>query len=211
MWNVNDDLTQVDDQFDDYSKDVCCNTHAYFSIRTEPSSSESRDAHRVLDITVCNRSNDMILGMLGANVVQFSMLQEYMAAHIGVGIGKYHQITNNLHVYANNWKPTKWLEACDSCPYPRVESLAQGFSHFDSEVRQFIDEPLGPIYANTFLQKTAAEVVRAFKFHKERDYDAAIEAATRIEAEDWRFACSEWIIRRRVRYNQRQQKEKTNE
>ena len=38
------------------SKDVPCNTHAYFAINAEGS----------LDLTVCNRSNDLVWGCLGA-------------------------------------------------------------------------------------------------------------------------------------------------
>lgn len=64
---------------------------------------------RVLDMTVVNRSNDLVWGMLGANVVHFSMLQEYLANRLEVVVGKYHHITNNLHVYLNNWHPDKWL------------------------------------------------------------------------------------------------------
>src|SRR5690606_5311325 len=52
MWNVQDDLMKISK-----SADVCCNTNCYFLITDGK-----------LDMTVCNRSNDMVLGMLGANL-----------------------------------------------------------------------------------------------------------------------------------------------
>jgi len=108
MWNVEDDLLKID-----VSSDVCCNTNAYFLVEDE----------KYLNMTVCNRSNDMVWGMLGANVVHMSFLLEYMAAHLGLKVGTYNQFTNNLHVYTERWEPEKWLEGsipkhfCSDC-YP---------------------------------------------------------------------------------------------
>lgn len=92
------------------SKDVCCNLSVMFSTRT-PSEEVTplTDPCSYLDMTVTNRSNDMIWGMLGANFVHFTILQEYMAARLGVEVGRYHHFTNNLHVYEKNWKPDEWL------------------------------------------------------------------------------------------------------
>ena len=67
MWDTEWDVLNQD------SKDVPCNTHAYFS----------RDESGALDMTVCNRSNDLVWGCLGANAVHFSFLLEYMAGLIG--------------------------------------------------------------------------------------------------------------------------------
>lgn len=107
MWNIEQDLLKIDNQFKDYSKDVCCNLSVKFSIREETVDDEER---RVLDMTVFNRSNDMILGMFGANVVHFSFLQEYMAGRLGLGVGRYNQVTDDLHVYKSNWHPDKWFD-----------------------------------------------------------------------------------------------------
>lgn len=69
-------------------KDVPCNTHAYFDTLGGK-----------LNMTVCCRSNDMILGAYGANAVHFSVLLEYMAAAVGLPMGVYRQFSNNFHVY----------------------------------------------------------------------------------------------------------------
>ncbi len=104
------------------SKDVCCNLSVLFKIRDEtdrhpvlgrPDTKPEDDyikSAKYLDMTVFNRSNDMIWGMLGANYVHFSFLQEYVAGCLGIEVGKYNQITDDLHVYDATWKPLDWLE-----------------------------------------------------------------------------------------------------
>lgn len=101
MWNVRDDLCKVD-----VTKDVCCNTAIYFSIGT------AEDGNKCLNMSVTNRSNDLILGLLGANYVHFTILQEYMARSLGVKVGTWFHFTNNLHVYLTNnsgFHPHYWL------------------------------------------------------------------------------------------------------
>ncbi|MHC4157178.1 MAG: thymidylate synthase [Planctomycetota bacterium] len=65
IWDACDDLGRC-------SKDLPCNLTVHFQIggtRIRP----------VLNMTVFNRSNDVVWGAYGANAVHFSMLQEYMA------------------------------------------------------------------------------------------------------------------------------------
>jgi len=102
MWDYKHDLPRIA-----ISKDVPCNTHAYFSI----TKSSVNQAEKVLNMTVCNRSNDLVLGMLGANYVHFSFLLEYMASLIGVKVGTYTQFTNNLHIYKKDMKFQEWKES----------------------------------------------------------------------------------------------------
>jgi thymidylate synthase len=126
MWNVEDDLMNIDD-----SKAVCCNLSAVFRVEwgrclrcTDIAASgivmapfapcshcngTPNDAPEFLNMTVFNRSNDLIWGMLGANAVHFSFLLEYMAARLGLKVGKYHQVTSDLHAYTKAWEPEKWL------------------------------------------------------------------------------------------------------
>lgn len=94
-------------------RDRPCNTHAYLRVRdvayqdpmvTDQNSAEweakiVHGSNLKLDLTVCCRSNDAVWGAYGANAVHFSVLQEYLAARIGIGIGTYYQISNNFHVY----------------------------------------------------------------------------------------------------------------
>lgn len=185
-------------------KDVPCNTHAYFMINN------SR-----LDMTVCNRSNDLILGMLGANVVHFSFLLEYMAAHIGVDVGVYNQFTNNLHVYLENFKPTEWL--ADTTPnyytrLPRLNSvkLVVNPERFDKELKVFSEDWLGvddvrggwdATFSEPFFQSVAKPMAKAFAYHKVRDYKNALRYASEVMSDDWRIASVNWLRKREARYN----------
>lgn len=93
-------------------KDIPCNTHMYFDMR------DGR-----LNMTVCCRSNDIIWGCYGANVVHFSILLEFIAAMVGCEVGVYRQFSNDLHLYPHNMPKgfdIKLLEkdVRDSDPYP---------------------------------------------------------------------------------------------
>jgi len=97
MWDPEEDLGAV-------VKDKPCNTHAYFRIRDVnagvPTGEQDVDLSQyVLDMMVCCRSNDIIWGAYSANACHFSILQEYLAAMIGVGVGTYTQLSFNFHAY----------------------------------------------------------------------------------------------------------------
>jgi thymidylate synthase len=196
IWSVEDDLLKID-----ATKDNACNTQAYFLINPQTGA---------LDITVCNRSNDLIWGCLGANAVQFSFLLEYMAACIGVPVGRYHQVTNNLHYYTENpacpWVPEEWLAASGwHQPYDylvrRNIPLVTIPERFDEEVKRFIDEnwesDLYGQYQEPFLKTVAEPMCRAFCAHKRRDYQAAYTWLTSVAADDWQSAGYQWIQKRR--------------
>lgn len=248
MWNVEDDLLNIGP--DKALKDVCCNLSGVFQVEngvcrscegkgtivpwSDPTCNtpnnlcpeckgRPNEVPRYLNMTVFNRSNDLIWGMLGANVVHFSVLQEYMAAHLGLDVGQYHQISANLHVYTERWKPEEWL-AIDGMngwynngglepnrfkPFP----LVQNPTVFDREVGPFVDmfydAPAGTRWnegrweahsairwQEPFLDKVAQPMFHAFYMHKNRDYSAALHWLKRVEADDWRIAGTEWIGRR---------------
>lgn len=88
-------------------RDRPCNTHAYLRVRVAgdrpvaDGPGVNYEETRVLDLTVCCRSNDMAWGAHGANAVHFSFLQEYLADRIGVGVGSMYQLSNNYHLYVS--------------------------------------------------------------------------------------------------------------
>jgi thymidylate synthase len=173
-------------------KDVPCNTNIYFLMR-------SFDGIWYLDMTVCNRSNDLIWGMLGANVVHMSFLLEYMAARIGCSVGRYHQITNNLHAYTDKWTPDVWTESDTEDHYARkphyIMPLVKSPIQFEKELYQFMTSPTAE-YKEPFLQKVAKPMYLAFIFHKLRDYDSAFDWCEAISSEDWRTVSYEWLMKR---------------
>jgi thymidylate synthase len=113
------------------SKDLPCNTQIYVSIQ-----------NRKLDLTVVNRSNDMIYGAYGSNAVHFSILQEYLAAHLGIDVGTYYQFSNNMHVYVDFdiWKKVQYSSR-ELCYYDTVRPQSMfkdnSASEFDADLRAF--------------------------------------------------------------------------
>ena len=85
MWDPEADAYAADHG----GKDVPCNLIALPTI----------NVGGALDLTVFNRSNDMVWGAYGANAVHFSVLQEYLARMVGVPVGSYWQVSNNFHGY----------------------------------------------------------------------------------------------------------------
>ena len=72
------------------SKDIPCNTALYFKVRSGR-----------LDVAVCNRSNDLYLGV-PYNVLTFTLIQRYIARRINAEVGSQCHFTDSLHVYEAN-------------------------------------------------------------------------------------------------------------
>lgn len=218
MWNPWDDLMHIDGEpgmSRTYSKDVCCNTNIYFRIAEGPTSNE-------LDMTVCNRSNDAILGMLGANYVHMSILQEYLAALIGVGVGCYHQFTNNLHVYNKRTDLEKLYKSPGlgkSIPYPsgnnhRVPLLSEDetVGEFDKCVNAVVSyfrsdspggDPIGitdvtdhGIEGTEFFRDVVVPMMVGFCYHKNREYIRAYYWIGLVRDTYWRYVAYNWISKR---------------
>lgn len=52
-----------------------------------------------LNLVVTMRSNDLIWGASAVNIFNFTLMQEYFSAILGIEIGSYYHIVNNLHFY----------------------------------------------------------------------------------------------------------------
>lgn len=215
MWNVEDDLLKIDT-----SKDVCCNTCAYFSLRYEPISrkygapewpGQPQELRSVLDMTVCNRSNDLIWGTLGANAVHFSFLQEYLAACIGCEVGVYSQFSNNQHVYVDRFEPEKWLADDTPSEYDYrpdyLVPLVKDPATFDREVVEFVEHHSlnnnVHRWQEPFLNDVAERMCLAFHWYKQRQYGSALEQAQQIKSDDWRIAGTNWLLKRKANYEAR--------
>jgi len=238
MWTVEDDLMKIDT-----SKDVCCNLNVIFSVEQGecrtcenrnkvmfflnpgpcpdcggPYGSVGHERPRYLNMNVINRSNDIVWGLFGANVVHFSVLQEYLAAHIGLDVGVYHQITTNFHAYTERWKPEKWLNDDEPDYYLKEAQdwavripLVLNPSTFDEEVVKFVerwgrDQILGAHWKEPFLEYVAEPMMAAFMFHKQRDYVTAHGLVQKIQAKDWHIAAENWLQKREEGYAKRPQK-----
>ena len=182
-------------------KDVPCNTHVYFDI-----------VEGKLNITVCCRSNDIIWGAYGSNVVHFSMLQELMASWVGCQIGTYYQLSNNFHIYTDKFPEDKWLEMCAaSVDYYNISNQEElkgippfrmvnvPIDHWLTELEFFIANP-NDNFKEPFFEKVAKPMYRSYMVRKGKLGTGYAEAGA-IRAEDWRLACQQWIQRREAKKN----------
>lgn len=177
------------------SKDVPCNTQIYFRIKED-----------TLDMTVCNRSNDIIWGCYGANAVHMSMLQEFVANAIGVPIGTYTQISNDWHIYEQHWGlldyPTDPRTDVYLKDWTHVEllDLPQFYELFLEDCEKFIDNVLAGeyygSYENAYVNWVLQPMVKAWVDYKIGKPLRAIAYAESIKDTAVQKACIEWIKRR---------------
>jgi len=155
-----------------------------------------------LDWTVYNRSNDFILGALGANAVHMSIIQEYVASMIGVKVGRYWQVTNCLHIYKEltpHWEKCKDLPLSVDDPYKggRVypHPLVTNKEFWMSDLYNWMDKPWsGQSYADPFFEYVAKPMAIAHRAHKENKN--GLQYVQAIQATDWRLACQTWLEKR---------------
>ena len=166
-----------------------CNTTIFFRV-----------INNKLDMTVCNRSNDAIWGMLGANTVHMTFLQELIAHGIGMEVGRYYAFTNNLHVYKNLARFEKIMaKPGGSTDHYRTGEVAsyplllehETVNKFLGDCEKFIAgggrtftcewfyQVAGPMH-DGYLQKENRPII-----------------LPQIMAPDWRLACTQWAERRK--------------
>lgn len=181
-------------------KDVPCNTHIYFDAR------EGR-----LNMTVLCRSNDIYWGAYGANAVHFSMLQEYLAAGVGIPMGLYRQFSNNFHIYTNvvpleNFNAlatdAESYDYYDNSMLGRIPLLNDGeiIDDFDEDLEGFFKLPIGFCgHVNTqFFAKVVRPMWEAWKERKEKRGTGLNWVEAMLPC-DWKVACTEWIERREAK------------
>ncbi len=204
MWDGNKDPAQCDRN----GKDVPCNLCIHLQIVVGK-----------LNMTVFNRSNDIVWGAYGANVVHMSMLQEYIAQSIGTRIGRYWQISDNWHAYKDTFgkiveTPEQW-DAIRACAYvagavkPFNLMSASGIQQtWDQDVSIFLDDPYAVGFRHAFFRKIATPMYAAHTAFRENDgrekYSIPLEILDQMPADnDWRLAATNWIVRRQERANRK--------
>lgn len=195
MWDPNKDLGQV-------GKDFPCNTQAYFSRRASDGA---------LDMTVCNRSNDVVWGAYGANAVHFSALQEFMAAWIGCPVGTYWQVSNNFHAYRKTFDPlvmkmlAREMTMTDADPYGAhghvpFPMVSTPIEEWQQDLKMMLDENVVVGLRDPFFRRVAVPILKAHQHYRqnvgEERYAGASEIIEQCQATDWRMACREWLHRR---------------
>jgi thymidylate synthase len=139
----------------------------------------------------------------GANAVHFSVLQEYLAARIGVGIGTFYQFSNNYHVYRPLYDKL-WpalLEDVGGCqiwyatgaPTPIVTVP----DSFDRDLVLFFGTTWeNANYHNRFFSSTAVPLRRSYAFWRAGEFGIARGIIQTLPVCDWTVAAQNWYARR---------------
>jgi hypothetical protein len=189
MWDAPVDLGKQ-------GKDFPCNTQIYFKIR-------NINGRPHLHMTVNNRSNDIVFGCYGANVVHMSMLHEYTASMIGIQVGPYWQVSDSWHAYLSNWTDKS---ANTECPNPYLDGTVAPspmISHattWDAELSEWMDRNATlTAWAQNhhFFAHIASPLRDAWDAYKEKRIDRAIQCAEKCCATDLQVACVAWLQRRK--------------
>lgn len=189
MWNPSDDLGQE-------GKDFPCNTTIFVSV----------SGTGCLDMQVNCRSNDIVWGAYGANAVHMSMLQEYIAAGVGVPVGTYWQSSYNWHAYENTFAKVKGLAMhLEDDPYIRgivapFDMISTDLATWMQDLHMFIEE--GPVigFRDPFFRRVATPLYHSWMAYSDKEdpyrHGKAFEIIGQCAATDWRLACIEWLERR---------------
>lgn len=86
-----------------------------------------------LDMTTYMRSNDFLWGFSAVNIFNFTFMQEIVANMIGVEVGRYHHVMNNIHYYENFRDKIKGIVNIKPVTLPtfKYEFKTSNFNEFD--------------------------------------------------------------------------------
>jgi len=205
MWDPIADLTMQ-------ARDIPCNTHIYPRIRMEMETvggshlygmgGAHQEPEGYLDLTVCCRSNDIIWGAYGANAVHFSMLHEYMAGRIGVGVGTMYQLSNNWHAYVDVLDRVGDPNTTD--PYLGIFSslpMGEDWDAWDMDLQMFMEGAstegqFHRTYTNKWFSLVAEPMIKVHRMWSSGERDLALQHVNMVGASDWREAARLWMLRR---------------
>lgn len=204
LWNP------IFDNVHNNTKDRPCNTTIYFKIRNDK-----------LNMTVSNRSNDVHLGLYGVNFVQFSTLQEFLAAALGIDCGQYIHLSDSLHIYESSLHTKNILEATYNFNIydyvspgyiPKGETIDRIFTVPDqiiSNSQYFRELEFKSSYTKyrfnesplSSYSKACSVYLYAYDAFKANDYSLAYnllkESNETYQMEDWIFAGLEFMARKK--------------
>lgn len=195
IWDMRTDLSKD-------GLDLPCNISCTFQVNVKGE----------LDMVVHNRSNDAMMGAMGANVVHFSILQEYIAAGVGVPVGKYWQVSSNLHVYMHDFERFKELadfapdphRTLNGCPYETGQVVVTSIvdiplKEWEQDLAMWMKNPAKVGLRSGFFLRTATPMMMAHRAFKKGKLDEAIEIieTQMLPNSDWKKASLEWLHRRK--------------
>jgi thymidylate synthase len=185
--------------------DKACNLTLVFRVR-----------RKRLDLTVYNRSNDVVWGAYGANVVQFSMIQEYVAAKLNLPMGTYTQVSNSYHVYTegaggavwdrlNTYKDTLVPSSSYDDIKNKIIMKNSEIQNIDSDIAllfktydEFNINEVGELlcWKSDYFKDLIVPMLSVYLVYKRSGPLVAIQYCTSIKADDWRSAATMWLCNR---------------
>lgn len=198
-------------------KDVPCNTQIMLGVNSG-----------ALCMQVNNRSNDIAWGAYGANAVHMGFVHEYLAAGIGLKMGWMIQNSFNWHIYhdfyikmMNDRKARieehglrKAMTTPASARWNPYGELPHGLMTYslvnatdikdwDAELGIFLNGATdqGDGLTDAFFLNVAAPIRDSHAAYRNGDFAEARAIVERCAAEDWRRGCLEWLERRELQRN----------
>lgn len=185
MWDPSVDL--------DSHADLPCNTSIMFRLVGTDS----------LDMTVINRSNDLIWGMLGANAVHMTYLHELMAYMTDTTVGMYKVFTNNLHIYKDMpYFDEVWSTLVEEDYYQHgVEPYAllaynESYEELVEDCQKLIGHEPDTRFKTDWMSYVAFPMYMAY-MNRLSGMESDAYWIRQIEATDWRLACEQYVNRRK--------------
>lgn len=170
--------------------DRACNTQCLF-----------RTINGKLDMTVINRSNDMVWGAMGANIVHFTYLQELIALSSRIQVGVYRVVSNNMHIYVNMPRYGEIIDGakhgeCDGEIRPTVPILDfnETWQDLYADCAQWVYEEYKHPLKTFWFCNVAMPMMEAYKAGARTSLrDEWIE---RVQDVGWKLAAQRWVARR---------------
>lgn len=115
------------------SKDIPCTRLLHF--QKDPTENK-------LNLTVFMRSNDYLWGASAVNIFNYTFIQEYFAAILGLEVGSYFHIADNFHFYSDKKQVVEAIaEVSDyKDPYFLYDKSFTTLQEFDNSVRLLENE-----------------------------------------------------------------------
>jgi thymidylate synthase len=181
------------------SVDRACNLSMVFNTRP----------NGCLDMTVFNRSNDLVWGgVTGANIVHFSMFHEIVARGASLAIGKMYHVVNDAHVYVDNpvFQRLKKNGSNRGPHYSIFNTVQVGreYASFMEESYSLVTslhlhgfKYISPnLYTDPFVADVAIPMYNAWHARKLKDNELMWDWIHKIKDEAWNYVCVKWVKRR---------------
>jgi len=168
-----------------------------------------------------NRSNDLNLGLAYTNIVQFTTIQEYLAAILGADVGHYTHFSSSLHVYDDDPIVKRVILAAKAhASLPRFDvyshvaptpmRLPKTLEEADDIIQHlYASEDPGeiecPYWSSVGFMMLAWDVLKNDAWEEPRRLERAVEHVTSVRADDWQIAAFEYLHRWAVRRGLRDQ------